>query len=480
MTIIEVVVAAFLLVTVVVGLFGVISASTRSDVPGRGNPDRRSMSLSVRWSCSVTTRLCRARDDVGAGAATRDRRQRSRRAASGRQGLSFASTGSTGRSLPDPSLIAAGLRRRSARGLGASVVDSSASRPGPRRSRSETSRSTSTASWSGRTKGNQLLPPGLPLCRRSRCTSSARPRTTSGLSCRLRPRRRRVRTSARTRRSNRTSSTPTGRRSTPSRSGPGGGDVVTGQQFWLSDTRCQTGRPSRRGRPPPKPRDPRHAWDCALPGQQPDALLTAPPLDPDPDDEDNPPFSTARPSSSPPALTRRRLPARGRPVDCDPDDRGLQMLDQDGSAPRVRPGGRAHRKIHRWVSVPMAGRVLDFVMTDKARLSCGRGRSTRSRAPPGRSARSSSSATTARNRHDSSRPIRLHRRTGPPDPPWAWSACRSTSTPCRWPSGRCSRRAARRLDRRRSLRHPGQRPAVPLRPPRGREPARGADHHAPS
>jgi hypothetical protein len=150
--------------------------------------------------------------------------------------------------------------------------------------------------------------------------------------------------------------------------GPGEGDVVTGQQFWLSDTRCQTGTTE----PPRIPAASHETHDtlgtCASAEQAPDALLTGPPDDPDPADVNVPGFFDLSTEIEPscPDPPPHPLPG-GWPVDCYPDDSGLQMLDQAGSCSAAPAGEDALRKIHRWVSTPMPT-GFQFEMTDRATL----------------------------------------------------------------------------------------------------------------
>jgi hypothetical protein len=139
--------------------------------------------------------------------------------------------------------------------------------------------------------------------------------------------------------------------------GPGG-EVVTGQQFWLSDTRCELGT----AEPPRSPASSHQTHDtlsdCTVADEAPDALLTGPPLDPDPADEDNPGFFD---------YSTEIEPGNCGNVDCDPNDSGLQMLDQDGPCTSAPTGPEAHRQIHRWVSSPM-GAGFQFEMADRATL----------------------------------------------------------------------------------------------------------------
>jgi hypothetical protein len=138
----------------------------------------------------------------------------------------------------------------------------------------------------------------------------------------------------------------------------GDGEVVTGQQFWLSDTRCQTGSAE-----PPRPPASHHEThdtlgDCSVASQAADALLTGPPDDPAPTDPANPPFFDHSTEIEPGSCGS---------VDCDPNDSGLQMLDQAATCVPAPTGPDARRQIHRWVSIAMpAG--FEFEMTDRATL----------------------------------------------------------------------------------------------------------------
>jgi type II secretory pathway pseudopilin PulG len=140
--------------------------------------------------------------------------------------------------------------------------------------------------------------------------------------------------------------------------GPGG-QVVTGQQFWLSDTRCQTGSTE----PPRTPITDHETHDtlgdCSSPSQAPDALLR------------NPPDSSGQSGlfdysteiepgtcSGPPPYP---------PAGCDPNDSGLQMLDQASACVANPTGPDAARQIHRWVSTPMPS-GFQFESTDRATL----------------------------------------------------------------------------------------------------------------
>lgn len=138
--------------------------------------------------------------------------------------------------------------------------------------------------------------------------------------------------------------------------GPGGGEVVTGQQFYLSDTRCAAGldEPVRALAENHQSHDTTGST-CIQPDVAPDALLSDPP-DPatplvDYSTELEPDGPTCQPQT----------------INCDPNDRGLQMLDQGGPCAPAPTGIDAPRQIHRWVSAPMAT-GFDFVMTDRATL----------------------------------------------------------------------------------------------------------------
>jgi type II secretory pathway pseudopilin PulG len=124
-------------------------------------------------------------------------------------------------------------------------------------------------------------------------------------------------------------------------------DEVIGQQFYLSDTRCgiDAGDPTR----PPASNHETHdtLGNCAAEATDaPDALLGSPPVDPDPLNENDPPFFDY--STEPPLE-----PGGCTTINCSPDDIGLQMLEQPSDCVPAPIGPDASRQIHRWVSRPM-------------------------------------------------------------------------------------------------------------------------------
>lgn len=133
--------------------------------------------------------------------------------------------------------------------------------------------------------------------------------------------------------------------------GQGTGDVVTAQQFYLSDTRCDTGSgdPARQEITADHP-----AHDtlgaCSSTGR-PDALLTNAPPDPAPSDPNVPALFDYADDVEPGGTTSNL-------------DKGLQMLRQDsaGCDPSSSAGAT---KLHRWVTRPLP---LDFVATGTATL----------------------------------------------------------------------------------------------------------------
>lgn len=135
------------------------------------------------------------------------------------------------------------------------------------------------------------------------------------------------------------------------------GEVVTGQQFYLSDTRCQAvaGDPVRT-----TPTDhPTHdtTGTCTLTGK-PDALIAgAAPVDPI-----NPPL---RDYATELELTSD--PACDPPTDnCYSNDAGLQLKRPAADGCDYTPGGAdEHQVVHRWVSQTMP---LSFTLTGKATL----------------------------------------------------------------------------------------------------------------
>jgi type II secretory pathway pseudopilin PulG len=151
--------------------------------------------------------------------------------------------------------------------------------------------------------------------------------------------------------------------------GPGGGETLTGQQFYLSDTRCgiDAGDPTRPPGSDHRTHDTRGI--CApLSADAPDALLGAPPIDPDPGREDIPQFFDYSTEIEPPCPDPPPDPAPPAwPENCDPDDEGLQMLEQEGPCEPNPQGDDAAKQIHLWVSRPMPP-DFQFVMTDRATL----------------------------------------------------------------------------------------------------------------
>jgi Flp pilus assembly pilin Flp len=140
--------------------------------------------------------------------------------------------------------------------------------------------------------------------------------------------------------------------------GPGG-NVVTGQQFYLSDTRCgdDAGDPTR---PPGEPHPTHNTLGTCAAGASDaaDALLGAPPIDPDPGDESNPAFFD---------YSTEIEPGGCQGDNCNSIDSGLQMLDQDGPCVAAPSGDNAHRQIHRWVSRPIPS-GFTFELRDQATL----------------------------------------------------------------------------------------------------------------
>jgi hypothetical protein len=139
--------------------------------------------------------------------------------------------------------------------------------------------------------------------------------------------------------------------------GPGG-DVVTGQQFWLSDTRCQTGSAEPLRAPATHHETHDTLGDCSVAEQAADALLRGPPNDPAPADPANPPFVD---------YSTEIEPGGCESLDCNPNDSGLQMLDQAATCDPAPTGPDARRQIHRWVSIAMPT-GFQFEITDRATL----------------------------------------------------------------------------------------------------------------
>jgi type II secretory pathway pseudopilin PulG len=133
---------------------------------------------------------------------------------------------------------------------------------------------------------------------------------------------------------------------------PANSGVVTGQQFWISDTRCSI-NPDEPPRETPTDH-PTHntLGTCAdADPNRPDSLLIEPPP---PDPEPNDPALPARQD-----YATELEPASG-------EDKGLQMRQPDNSGCNTSPTGSSqHQLIHRWLSAPMPS---DFVMTGRATL----------------------------------------------------------------------------------------------------------------
>ena len=144
--------------------------------------------------------------------------------------------------------------------------------------------------------------------------------------------------------------------------GPGD-PPVTGQQFWLSDTPCEAGLGDP-NREPPSDHETHDTLGDNCSGNEPDALLTSPPpsaIDPG---HPNPYDYSTELEPACPDPPPDPLPASW-PIDCVPDDVGLQMLDQDGPCTATPTGADAAQQIHRWVSAPMAE---DFRLANRATL----------------------------------------------------------------------------------------------------------------
>jgi type II secretory pathway pseudopilin PulG len=140
--------------------------------------------------------------------------------------------------------------------------------------------------------------------------------------------------------------------------GPGEGNVVTGQQFYLSDTRCQTGSTEPTRGPFTNHETHDTLGTCSSGSQAPNALLTSPPNDPDPADQSNPGFFD---------YSTEIEPGNCGSVNCDTSDSGLQMLDQASTCVPAPSGTDARRQIHRWVSTPMPV-GFQFESTDRSTL----------------------------------------------------------------------------------------------------------------
>ena len=136
--------------------------------------------------------------------------------------------------------------------------------------------------------------------------------------------------------------------------GPGG-SIVTGQQFWLSDAHCSTAL-TEPPRPDPSDHQTHNTRGASCATNPPDALLTSPP--PGAADPGGAPFYD---------LSTELEPGGCGTVGCNPNDRGLQMLDQGGSCSPDPTGSDASKQIHRWVTRPIST-GSQFVMTDRATL----------------------------------------------------------------------------------------------------------------
>jgi type II secretory pathway pseudopilin PulG len=136
------------------------------------------------------------------------------------------------------------------------------------------------------------------------------------------------------------------------------GSIVTGQQFWLSDARCSNAA-TEPTRPSPSDHQTHDTTGSGLTGcstNPADALLTSPPPGGD------------APGGSPFYDLSTELESGGcGTVGCNPDDKGLQMLDQGGSCSPSPAGPDAPKQIHRWVTRPI-GTGGQFVVTDRATL----------------------------------------------------------------------------------------------------------------
>jgi type II secretory pathway pseudopilin PulG len=132
--------------------------------------------------------------------------------------------------------------------------------------------------------------------------------------------------------------------------GPGSGsNIITAQQFFLSDTPCSTasGDPTRVD---PTDHTTHDTTGTCSNSQKPDAMLTTAPPDPAPDDPADPPLRDYATDIEPATGT----------------DAGLQMLRQDSNGCDPSPGGSdGHDKIHRWVTKKLP---IEFVMTGQATL----------------------------------------------------------------------------------------------------------------
>ncbi|MEK6277198.1 MAG: hypothetical protein AABM29_04210 [Actinomycetota bacterium] len=139
---------------------------------------------------------------------------------------------------------------------------------------------------------------------------------------------------------------------------PGGGALVTAQQFWLTDTVCESDGSTARQDISGDHLLHNTRGTCAN-GQQtgstlgaPDALMPAGPPDPEPDDPGQPlQYDYSSDAYLEPSPNT---------------DEGLQLLRQDANGCSYTPAGATpEAKIHRWVTDPMASA---FTMNAKASL----------------------------------------------------------------------------------------------------------------
>jgi type II secretory pathway pseudopilin PulG len=136
---------------------------------------------------------------------------------------------------------------------------------------------------------------------------------------------------------------------TQASSDQGGGPVLPAQQFFLSDTTCN----SSARQDVTQDHAEHQTWGaCDDPNpQKPDGLYPEAPPDADPNDAGIPPLydyaNDVEPSLNP------------------GQDKGLQLLRQDANGCSYSGGGSPEYKIHRWVSQPLA---QDFQMNGQATL----------------------------------------------------------------------------------------------------------------
>lgn len=140
---------------------------------------------------------------------------------------------------------------------------------------------------------------------------------------------------------------------------PGANGVVTGQQFYLSDTPCAESGTTTRQDIVADHLLHNTLGTCASGAQTestagaPDALLLGVPPDPDYLDESNPPLYDYSDDFY---------------LEPTPDtDKGVQILRDDTSGCHYTPAGTTHpeAQVHRWVTDPMAS---DFTMVEKVTL----------------------------------------------------------------------------------------------------------------